>query len=154
MLAALLCWAFAFVLWLLYVCGASWPEVGAGIGAAAIATVATLLAGGAADARFRPRWRWALELGVLPLAILRDTGLAGKFMLDTIRGRPRRGRYVAVGPLPVKAEDGRTSARRALLVAAVSVSPNAIVVAFDQDEGLVLMHQLVPRDPALDVRLK
>jgi multisubunit Na+/H+ antiporter MnhE subunit len=151
--AAVVCWCAALVLWLLYVTGTSLPEVIAGVVAATIATIATLSAADAAGWRFRPRWRWLLDLRQLPLIVARDATLAGRVLAEAIAGRPSRGRYIAVGPLPVQAGDARTRARRAVLTIALSLSPNTIVVAFDEEDGSVLVHQLVAREPPLEVWL-
>jgi hypothetical protein len=51
-------------------------------------------------------------------------------------------------------DDPEDAARRALLVAGLSVTPNSVVVGVDADRDEVLVHQLVPDAAGLlrDVR--
>ncbi|MGH2929319.1 MAG: hypothetical protein ACRDL8_14045 [Solirubrobacteraceae bacterium] len=146
-------WVGLLGLWLLLVSGASWPELLSGMGAATIGTAAMLSVARAAHVRFHPRARWLGELWRIGPQVFVDTGIAARALGRTLAGRPSRGRYVAVGPIPVAGSDARASARRALLTIALSLPPNSIVVAFDKEQRLVLVHQLLPKDPVLTVRL-
>ena len=71
-----------------------------------------------------------MEFGLIAWALAVRRGMQGRF------------RTVA---LPVRGRDPAARGRRALLALAVTYSPNSYVVDVDEEEGVVLVHELVPR---------
>jgi multisubunit Na+/H+ antiporter MnhE subunit len=151
-LEAAIWWFLLLLLWLIFVSGVPLAEVAAGAVAAALAAALGMLAWRAAEARFAPRARWLFELRHLPLRLLLDTLAVFAVLVRTLLGHRPPGRYLAL-PAPVRANDRRTGARRVLLTLLVSFTPDTIVVAFDQEEGFVLVHRLAPGADDLPLRL-
>lgn len=114
----------------------------------AIALIATALAFGAAAAgevryAFRPSWLW------LPLLvarnIVRDTFLVLGVVVRRLAGGRTRDAYREV-PIDPGGDDPVSAARRALVVAAVSTSPNEIVLGIDARRRRMRVHVLVQTD--------
>jgi multisubunit Na+/H+ antiporter MnhE subunit len=101
------------------------------------------------DARqFRPRFRWMLRAWRLPRAAVTDCRVVlGALWRRVVRGEEVSGGFRAFN-FPVAGTGGRAAARRALLNAALSFSPNTYVVGIDEKREQVLVHQLVtsPRE--------
>jgi multisubunit Na+/H+ antiporter MnhE subunit len=115
--------------------------------AAVAASVAELVR--VQDARqFRPRLRWILRAYRLPPAILADCGhLFRALWRHLMRGEEVRGAFRAFQH-PVSGQGPRAAGRRALLNAAISITPNTYVVGIDEDREIVLVHQLIPCEPS------
>jgi hypothetical protein len=62
-------------------------------------------------------------------------------------GHPVRSGFRAI-PFRSGGDDARASARRALIVPAISVSPNTYVIGIDEGGDLMLVHQLIPSPKA------
>jgi multisubunit Na+/H+ antiporter MnhE subunit len=141
-------WGVFFVAYMLLVGVLVAAELILGAAAAALATsVAELVR--VQDARqFRPRLRWLLRAHRLPPAILADCGVLARALWrhvvkkEEVRGAFRAFRY------PVAGGGGRAAGRRALLNAAISITPNTYVVGIDEDKEIILVHQLVPCEPS------
>jgi multisubunit Na+/H+ antiporter MnhE subunit len=131
------------VLWLAFVDTFAAAEVVLGLIAAAVATTAAELVRDQDLVRFRMEPRWLRGLGSLPWQVLRDTWLLAVALWGRLRGRPVRGVFRVV-PFPVERDDARSAARRALVTGVVSLAPNTYVVGIEGDEGMMLVHQLVP----------
>ena len=140
------CWCVQLSLWLLFVSGATLPEVAAGVVGSGIATAIAVLAFRVMRVHFVPRPAWGLALRRVPLQLAVDTLLVCSTLPRAVVGRPRRGRYMT---LPAATGDGEHVAetRRALLTTLLSLPPNTIVVGFDDDGNQMLVHQLVDRHP-------
>ena len=138
-------WLALTVLWVLLVGTVERSEVIAGAVAAAVAATAATSVLAPPGGRFRPRTRWLVSLGGLPWVTVRDTAsLFAALWRHLVLRRPVEGRFRAVH----FAWDGhgpRAVARRALAKAAGSLAPNTYVVGIDEDEDVILVHQLVPR---------
>lgn len=120
-------------------------ELAAGAVAAAIAaTVAELVR--IQDLKtMRVHRRWLLRAVVLPRLILADTWtLAAALWRRVVLGRRVKGAFVALPFDPGDADDLYAPGRRALITAAISVTPNTYVVGIDTNRKLILVHQLVP----------
>ncbi len=63
------------------------------------------------------------------------------FTSDRVQGAWRALPYEAGG------DDPRSAARRALVTAAISATPNTYVVGIDRETNVMLVHQLVPAPP-------
>ncbi len=141
-------WLVAFWLtWMLLVGTWVLQEMVAGlVAAAAAASVAELVR--VQDIRqFRPRLRWILRAYRLPPLILSDSFVVLLALWRHVTGKqPIDGAFRAFKH-PVAGQGGRAAGRRALLNAAISVTPNTYVVGIDEDREQVLVHQLVPCPP-------
>ena len=131
------------VLWLAFVDTFAAAEVVLGLLAAAVAATAADLVRSQDLVRFRMDPRWLRGLGALPWQVARDTWLLAAALWGQLRGRPVQGRFRVV-PFPRERDDARSAARRALVAGVVSVAPNTYVVGIEGDEGVALVHQLVP----------
>jgi hypothetical protein len=130
-------WLVSAALWLWLVDNTHVPELVVGAGVAAIAATVALVVRQQRRLVLRPRLRWLPRLW-RPLAVYpRDMWLLVKAL-----PRRRAGRFLAL-PAPPVADDPSGAARRVLVQAAVSFSPNTYVIGTDVDRDLVLVHQLV-----------
>lgn len=117
-------------------------ETPAGIAVALIASAATVAGARAANAQFRLRWRW---LGLAPVVarnIVRDTFIVFGALLRAVAGRPVRDAFLEI-PFDPGGTDSESAARRALVVAGISTSPNEIVLAVDKHRRVLRVHVLV-----------
>ncbi|HEX4212709.1 MAG TPA: Na+/H+ antiporter subunit E [Candidatus Dormibacteraeota bacterium] len=149
--------ALLFGLWELFVDSFIWPEIAAGLGAAAIVATATTVTLATLPDRFGidaglllPAWR-------LPWRLLTDTYRVFIFLLArSIRGQPIEGRVLAV-PFDAGGDDPRSALRRALQDYYVTFTSNTLSFGIDREEGCLLVHELVASgsDPesSLAVRL-
>lgn len=134
-------------LWLLFAATLTTSEFVAGILGAGIAAAATGVVVRQEAFRFAPRARWARRLWRLPWQVIRDFGqVTGALWLRLLGRRRSTGVFRAV-PFP-GGRTGRASARRAVAAAAGSLAPNTYVVGFDVEEGLMLVHELMPGPPS------
>jgi multisubunit Na+/H+ antiporter MnhE subunit len=131
------------VLWLAFVGTLAAAEVVLGLVAAAVAATAAEVVRDQDLVRFRLEPRWLRGLGRLPCQVLRDSWLLAVVLWGQLRGRPVRGVFRVV-PFPAERDDARSAARRALVTGVVSLAPNTYVVGIEGDEGMMLVHQLVP----------
>ena len=141
-------WAVFFVFYMLLAGVLVRAEIIMGAVAAAIsASVAELVR--VQDARqFQPRLRWVLRAYRLPPAILADCGVVFVALWrHVVKGEEIRGAFRAFRH-PVGGQGARAAGRRALLNAAISITPNTYVVGIDEDKETVLVHQLVPCEPS------
>jgi hypothetical protein len=93
--------------------------------------------------RFHMEPRWLRGLHVLPWQVLRDSWLLGVALWRHLTGHPVRGVFRVV-PFPGERDDARSGARRALAIGVLSLAPNTYVIGIEGDEGVMLVHQLVP----------
>ncbi|MGI8903038.1 MAG: hypothetical protein ACR2IP_05140 [Solirubrobacteraceae bacterium] len=95
----------------------------------------------------RPDPRWLLALWRPLAAYPRDLVTLTRAL---VRRRPVPGRFYALVFDP-GSDDARSAARRVLGPTAGSFAPNTMIVGFDPERGLLLIHQLVPSaNPAAD----
>ena len=94
---------------------------------------------------FRPRLRWLRRAVGIPARVVVQTLVLTAVLVRHLTGSKRvRGAFVAV-PFRYGGEnDAEDAARRALVVAGVSVAPNTVVVGVDANRDELLAHQLVP----------
>ena len=132
-------------LWLLLVGTVDPAEVVAGAAAAAIAATTATWVLAPSQERFRPRARWLARVGRLAWAAARDTGLIfAALWRHVVLRRPVEGRFRAVR-FEWDGHGAQAMARRALAKAAGSFAPNTYVVGIDEDDDVILVHQLVAR---------
>ncbi|MEA2506278.1 MAG: Na+/H+ ion antiporter subunit [Actinomycetota bacterium] len=135
-------WVALLCLWLLLVT-VSVAELIAGVVAAAIAATAAEVVRAQGLVRFDPDPRWLLRVWKIPRSVVRDCWLLTVVLVRYLRGRPVPSGFRAI-PFDSGGDDARASARRALVVLAISVSPNTYVVGIDEDADLMLVHRFMP----------
>ena len=133
-----------WIAWMLLVGVWVLQEMVAGLVAAASAASVAELVRVQDIRRFRPRLRWVLRAYRLPPLILSDSFIVLRALLRHVTGKQRIDGAFRAFKHPVGGQDGRAAGRRALLNAAISVTPNTYVVGIDEDRDQVLVHQLVP----------
>jgi multisubunit Na+/H+ antiporter MnhE subunit len=144
LLPAAILWVLMLGVWMLLSGSLVLSELVAGIAAAAIAAVAFEAVRRQGLVRFRPRARWVLRAWRLPGRLFRESAVVSWALLKGLAlRRPVRGRFREV-PLRAGGRDGRSQARRILITAAASLSPNAYVVDVDTENDTLLIHELVP----------
>jgi multisubunit Na+/H+ antiporter MnhE subunit len=131
--------------WLLLTTTINPLEMAAGAVAAAIAaTIAELVRIQDLQA-IRVRPRWLPRAGVLPRLVLSDTWTLFRALWRQLLFRRRvKGAFLALPFDPGDEDDPYAAGRRALITAAITVTPNTYVVGIDADRNLILVHQLVP----------
>ncbi len=148
----LLWWAGCFLLWFALVATTDGVELAAGAAAALIAAVAAEVVRSQRLAEHRVPPDALHRLWRLPWLVLVDTVTVTRALWRDLRGASAmRGAFRAV-PYRVEGEDPVAAGRRAVVTARVSLTPNTYVVGFDEDEGLMLVHQLVPSPRASTAR--
>jgi multisubunit Na+/H+ antiporter MnhE subunit len=130
----MLWWIGLMALWLLLV-SVTAAEVIAGAVAAAIAATAAEVVREQGLVRL-------LRLYKLPRNIVRDSWLLTVALVGHLRGDHVNSGFRAI-PFRSGEDDARASARRALMVPAISVSPNTYVIGIDEAGDLMLVHQLI-----------
>lgn len=144
---AALTWLFLLGLWMLLSGSLVLTElivgaVGAGVGAIAFEAVRRQ-----GLVRFHPRARWLPRVWRLPFRVFSEAWVVFWALLKGLAlRRPVRGRFREV-PFRTGGTDARSSARRALVTVAASLSANEYVVDLDRENGTLLIHELVPRSP-------
>ncbi len=119
----------------------SWQEFAIGVVAAAVGAVGDAIVKSEGLAKFRPRARWILLIFWEPWYVLKGTWLVFSELVRPLGGKRLRGKSHAV-PFQYGGQDDASAARRAILAAYVTVSPDSIVVGLDPEKHLVLLHQL------------
>jgi hypothetical protein len=143
-------WAALFVLWLGFTATLDLAELVTGVVAAAVAASAAEAVRSRGLIAFSPSWRWLDELWRLPGRTLYETWLLARLLALRLLGRPVPApRLIALRFDPPAEPADRRAARRAVLTAVVSVTPNSYIIGVEDSEenggeGVVLLHQLVP----------
>jgi multisubunit Na+/H+ antiporter MnhE subunit len=140
-------WVVCFALWVLLTYNPVAQEFVAGAFAAAIAATAVSLVREQRIMSFGPRLKWLARAGRVPVEMIRDTvTVSGALYRKVVRREDVVGAWRAI-PFSEGGDDARSAARRALFIAAISATPNALVAGIDAEENLMLVHQLVPSPP-------
>jgi multisubunit Na+/H+ antiporter MnhE subunit len=134
------------VLWLVFISAWVWSEAILGLFASAIGATAAEAVRELGLTGFRMRARWLLKLKLLPWRTLRETWLVFRALAgQTTRRAPVRGRFRVV-PVTLPEDPDEQAAKRALLTVGEGLSPNTYVLAIDNREGLMLIHELVAEE--------
>jgi multisubunit Na+/H+ antiporter MnhE subunit len=145
-------WVMSMLLWLLFTSTVALSEVGVGMCASLVGAFAGEAVRARGALRFGFRLRWIRRTWRIPVQVALDMLLVFAALVRHATGRkPVRGRWVAV-PFEPGGDDPVDHTRRGLAEAAVSVSPNSVAVGVDEEEGVLLVHQLVA-DPTAVERL-
>jgi multisubunit Na+/H+ antiporter MnhE subunit len=151
LLPAVLMWLALVGLWMLLAGSMVLSELVAGAAAAAIGAFAFEVVRRRGEVRFRPRARWLLRAWRLPVRVFSDAWkVSWALLVGLVRRRPVRGRFKVV-PFRTGGTDPRSSARRTLVTVAASLSANAYVVDLDEENGTLLVHELVPQSPEVPI---
>lgn len=119
--------------------------VGSGAAAVAATVMTAVRGGGRRLARFRlrwlaPAWRW-------PGLAARDTLALAGVLWKEVAGRGRtRGTFVEVS-MVAPSDDALAAGKEALATLGMSSTPNTIVLGFDREREVLVVHQAVPRHP-------
>jgi multisubunit Na+/H+ antiporter MnhE subunit len=136
-------WVLLMSFWIILDDSIALDELLAGAGAAALAALLAEFAGYQAATRLRMRAEWLTPALQLPGQVARDAVI----VFAALWRRLARGEQPRSGfrELPVQYGDdsvaGKT--RRALLVGARSIAPNAFVLGIDRRRDAMVIHQLV-----------
>ncbi|HEY2957128.1 MAG TPA: hypothetical protein VGM21_02805 [Actinomycetota bacterium] len=134
-------------LWLAFVSTLDRNEVLLGLLAAALGATAQELVNAQDLVRFRLEPRWLCGLWRLGGLALSDTWrLTVVLWRQLLRGQAVHGSFRTLPYQAPPEDEARANARKALLTAAVSVTPNTYVVGIEGDDGLILVHQLLPAE--------
>ncbi|MGN6795192.1 MAG: Na+/H+ antiporter subunit E [Streptosporangiaceae bacterium] len=122
-------------------------ELLAGVGAAALAALLVDLASHQAAITFGVRLAWLQRAVGLPRQVFTETGIvfAALWRRLTHGEQPCSGFVAEPAAYGPDSPDGRI--RRALLIAARSLSPNTFVLGIDRERDLMVVHKLVISDP-------
>jgi multisubunit Na+/H+ antiporter MnhE subunit len=140
-------WVLLWALYLLLVFKTEPAEIVAGAVCGAIGATAAALVRAQQSIRFAPGRGWWRGLLWLPRELLVDTWrLVTVLWRVVVRREAVHGRFITL-PFPgVAGESDRAQSRRAVAKWFGSVSPNSVVVGFDEDAERILLHQLVTTD--------
>ncbi len=139
---------FFYLLWVLLF--NSWEVAGQVVGVAVAALAATLAEVAVARGEVRPPlWEHGLILRyaamVVPAAF-HGTAVVFMALFRHLAGiQPAEGKFFAV-PVDLSPEPHETAARETLMTIAIMSVPNSVVVDYDEERQLVLIHQLPVED--------
>jgi multisubunit Na+/H+ antiporter MnhE subunit len=137
-------WIILALLWLALVGKLEWGEIWIGLAASALAAGAATRVNGRNFARFYPEIRWILAGWRIPGYLVGDAVFIYAALIELLFLRkPIASRILAV-PFPSAGSDERSVTRRALSTILTSISPNSVVIGIDQQEKLMLVHQIRP----------
>jgi multisubunit Na+/H+ antiporter MnhE subunit len=144
-------WLALLLLWMLYVDLLDVHELAVGAVAAAIGATAVDVVRRQRMLRVRLKLRWLGRAWRLPVRMIEDFGSLVRVLWDRlVRGRHVRGSFRRV-PVDGRGNDGRSVARRALLIAAGSFAPNVYVIDLRPGASSALVHRLVARPGSDDL---
>ena len=137
-------WCTCFLIWLALTTTFDPAETAAGVIASAVGATGAELVRSTGLIGFRPRAAWFLKAPRVAQRAAGDTAVVIRALVAHVFGRREmRGAFRTI-PMDPGADDPASAARRALLTAGVSVSPNTYVVGIDRDRSVIVVHQLVP----------
>jgi multisubunit Na+/H+ antiporter MnhE subunit len=143
-------WAVSFVLWLLFTSTLDAQEMIAGVVASSISALAASIVQSKKEFGFRPRLRWLSRARILPGQVISDCWvLTVALWRRVVQSKQARGSFKTF-PFQHVADDPESAARRALVTAAISLTPNTYVVAFDRAKQELIVHQLVSRPESVE----
>ena len=143
-------WAASFVLWLAFTSTLDTQEVVAGVIASSLSAFAVSIVQSKEEFGFRPRLRWLSRARILPGQVISDCWvLTVVLWRSVVRSKQPRGSFKTFRFQHV-ADDPESAARRALVTAAISLTPNTYVIAFDRAKQELIVHQLVSRPESVE----
>jgi len=140
---AWLAWfAALLLLWLAFAGTIQSQEIIAGLCAAALGATAAEVVRSQGLLRFRIQWHWLREIWKPLLRVVPDFFVVIAALVRRPAGRMRRVEFPTGGARDVDA------GRRAFVAVAASLAPNTLVIDVDAEQGIVLVHDLVPGSAA------
>jgi multisubunit Na+/H+ antiporter MnhE subunit len=140
-------WLALLALWVLLTGTLDPVELITGALAAALGALTATLVKAEEVFRFDPKPSWLGRVVRLPARIIKDNLVVlGALLRHIFRGHPMVGAFRAL-EFEVEGDDSRSATRRALMAAAITMTPNTFVVGIDDDRNVILCHQLVPSKP-------
>jgi multisubunit Na+/H+ antiporter MnhE subunit len=137
-------WLALLVFYLLLAVSLTVAEVVVGAMAAALSATVAVITIKVGSLYYRPQLRWLRPLSRLPWRVLTDSVLLCAALWRRVaEQRMVEGSFHTIRFDP-GGDDCVSRARRALVIASISMAPNTIVVHMDQERGIILVHQLVP----------
>jgi multisubunit Na+/H+ antiporter MnhE subunit len=138
-------------LWMLLVFTVSVAELVFGAFAGALGATAATLVGTQEDLRAVLKLRWLRRVLGLPRAVVVEcVRLVPVVARALVRREPVSGGFRTVEFAGARTRSAEATGRRAMAKWLGSVSPNAIVIGFAEDDDVVLVHQLVHTDTPPD----
>jgi multisubunit Na+/H+ antiporter MnhE subunit len=137
-------WCSCFLMWLALTTTFDPAELAAGVIASAVAATGAELVRATGLIGFRPRAAWFLRAPRVAWRSVIDTGIVMRALIAHVTGRREMRGAFRIIPVEPGGDDPSSAARRALLTAAISATPNTYVVGIDRDRGMMIVHQLVP----------
>jgi hypothetical protein len=133
-------WTLLTALYIVLVDSRRLEELVAAVAVGALGAGAAVLVRQERDVVLRPRPRW----------ILRELRALGRWPRDLVAlavalVRRPRGEVIEV-PFAATGDDPEDAARRALAVAGRSLAPNTIVIAIDEERGVLIEHRLMAQE--------
>lgn len=142
--AWLVWWFILMILWTIMDDSIGRDELLAGAGAAAIAAFLAEAAAWQAAVRFHGRAEWLVYALSLPAQVVTDTAKVFVVLARQIlRGEEPPSCFVAE-PMRYGDDSSEASMRRALILAARSLAPNAYALGIDSERNVMISHKLVP----------
>lgn len=135
--------ALAFLAWLTFVGNHAPQELLLGAACALFAAAASLLTWRAMEISLGFYFRDVLQLWRLPGTVLKDAWVLTRVLARDLFSIKRAGSHLRVARFE-KRKGRRGRLRRVLEVAYTSVSPNSIVFGIDEQQSLMVFHQLEP----------
>lgn len=135
--------------WMTLVVTTALSDVALGAASAVLTALLVALIRRACGAALSIRAGWLITALPLLPRLFTDTAtvfaaLAGQLF----RGRPVHGSFRAVRYAGIYRDEAEASGGDAFVIATNSLTPNSVILDVDRLDGLVLLHQLVPQDPA------
>lgn len=139
-------WVGSALLWLVLASTLARPDVIAAIGAGLLTALIASRREALGLVQQRVRARWLIHLPRLAVQVLHDLLIVGRALVHP-------GQVTSLfRALPFEVADGpEATGRRALLALAASLGPNTIVLGFDEERQLLLVHQLVANEQVLPI---
>jgi Multisubunit Na+/H+ antiporter, MnhE subunit len=136
-------YGYLVLLWMLFVSNPSRGEFYAGAAVALAGTIADWVVKRQEFAKFRPRLAQLALVLWEPWYALTGTAAILKALARKLLGKPSEARFRAVA-IDAGGDDAESHARRALLVAYITLTPMSIVVGIDCDQKKMLVHEISP----------
>jgi hypothetical protein len=130
-------WALLTALYIVLVDSRRPEELVAAVAVGALGATAAVLVRQGREVVLRPRPRWIIHELRSVLRWPRDLALLAAALVRRPQGE------VVELPFEATGSDPHDAARRALAVAGRSVAPNTVVIAIDEERGVLLEHRLV-----------
>lgn len=122
-------------------------EAVAGFGAAVVAATIMAVIRPRARPLARLRLRWLAPAWRWPGLAVGDTvSLAGVLWRQLVLGRERRGSFQEI-PMAAPSDDAEAAGKELVATLGMTSTPSTIVVGFDRERQVLVVHHALPRHP-------